>query len=185
VYLNDEPSGDFGFTGAGDWTVSAQPGAPEVEPQDESQQDPAGEDVSSGLLMSFLTDFRTAHYEEVRRQRMEELEKTRKGRAHRPVPRPQDDAEDYGQDAYPDTENAPQGEWQQAEWIPPSEWPPPATGNAPHAQPEGYPPADGAYPASEPGYPVAACKPEDPAGNKRFPLGLPSFKNLGQSPATA
>jgi hypothetical protein len=119
--------------------------------------------------MSFLTDFRTAEFEEVRRKRIEELQKSKKGRASRPVP-PPEEAEQDVEPSWDDT-------YEQTQWDGPD-----AHSEAPDPAPA---PPDSSYPASDADFQVAACQPEEPTGKKRFPLGLPSFKSFGQSPATA
>jgi hypothetical protein len=159
------------MTGAGGYEET--PYSPAVQPQSEPESQPvsepgsASEQVDAGLLMSFLTDFRTAEYEEVRRKRIEELEKSKKGRAHRPVPQP----EEVEQEVEPSWEDTSE----QAQWDPPQAHP-----EAPDPAPA---PPD--YPVNDADFQVAACQPEEPTGKKRFPLGLPSFKSFGQSPATA
>jgi hypothetical protein len=203
VYANNDFSGQAmsggGYYGENPYGAALQP-VPEVgsehelgaESQVESQAGSQaesqagaapGEHVDPGTLMSFLTDFRTAQYEEVRRQRMEALEKSRKGRGHRPVP-PIDPVESVEpvepvEEAGAEVEGPYEGGYEGAEFSPEPEWAPPTVEYPVEGQPQARDAEDNE------GFQVAACKPEEPAGKKRFRLGLPSFKNLGQSPATA
>jgi hypothetical protein len=172
VYANHQ-YGEGVMTGAGGYEEAPYGPAMQPQPDSESQPvsdvDPSSEQADAGLLMSFLTDFRTAEYEEVRRKRMEELEKSKKGRAHRPVPPPED--------AEHDVDPSPDDGYEQAQWGP--------TEVQPGAHDPASAPSDGSYPVDDPDFQVAACQPEEPSGRRRFPLGLPSLKGFGQSPATA
>ena len=118
--------------------------------------------------MSFLTDFRSAEYELIRMKRAAELERSRRKRTQ---PAALGDEEPSAQPDYPPTVS-PEGQI----WAPPTTlpedqvWAPPATDH---------------YPVSDSDVLVAASETEEPGGKRRLGLGLPSFRNLGQSPATA
>ena len=118
--------------------------------------------------MSFLTDFRSAEYELIRVKRAAELEQSRRKRTQ-PAAIPVDEEiapePDYAPTVAPEGQN----------------WAPPTT------LPEGQvwaPPVTDHYPVSDSDFLVAASEAEEP-GKRRLGLGLPSFRNLGQSPATA
>jgi hypothetical protein len=135
--------------------------------------EPASGNVDSGLLMSFLSDFRTAEYEQMRKQREEELAKTRK-RPPRPVPVDRD-PEDLGLDLvepaayvaddYPRGEDAGPAVVPQApiEETPIDQWAPPQWAADQCAEP----PAD-----------------PETAGRKPRRLFGWGSKNVQQSPAT-
>jgi hypothetical protein len=174
VHANHEYT-EYPMTGAGQFGGNPYGRALQPEPEPEAPEsapepEPESEPVDPGLLMSFLTDFRSAQYEEIRRKRMEELEKSKKGRSHRPAPQVEDE------DPYLETEAVPED--QAADWSAPViDYPPQAP--PPAHDLSGSAPGD-PYPVNDADFQVAACKPEEPAGKRRFPLGLPSFKGLGQ-----
>ena len=182
MYANNEYSEQV-MAGSGGYGRS--PFGPALEPQPEPESQPISQaepvtqpepgseagPADAGLLMSFLTDFRTAEYEEVRRKRMEELEKSKKGKAHRPVAQ----VEQVEQEVEPS--------WDDTYGQTRTEWDPPVA--PPETHDLGVTPPGTSYPVSDADFQVAACKPEEPTGKRRFPLGLPSLKGFGQSPATA
>lgn len=152
------------------------------------------EQLDTGLLMSFLSDFRSAEYEQIRKQREEELAKTRKRVPRRPV-LPEADEEtpegyyEAGETVYetPDAQSplAPHGH---EEWAPPppphheGQWAPP-----PPAQPEGQwapPPPPGPDQVSDADFLTAASQPQEPGRKLRLPFGIAGSKNVRQSPAT-
>jgi hypothetical protein len=179
VYANDDYYGQQSMTGSGGhgsspYGEAIRPeGEPESHPAPEpvSPAHPDSEPVDSGMLMSFLTDFRTAQHEEIRRERMEQLEKTRKGRAHRPLPRPEEPEDDSTYEETYSEECA-------------DTYGDPAGPQSPEEDPGAAGP-ETQYGISDADFQVAACQPQEPAPRKRFGLGLPGLRNLGQSPATA
>ena len=199
MYANDEPSS---------WKVVPVAGGPAAAPFADQEQPvhqleaeqaeqidlnpEVSEQLDTGLLMSFLTDFRSAEYEQIRKQREEELAKTRKRVPRRPVvPESEEEipegyyetgeAGEAGQAAY---EN-PQEQWAappppepEGQWAPPSppqvegHWAPPTA-----AQP-------GADQVSGGDFLTAASKPEEPGRRLRLPFGIAGSRNVRQSPAT-
>lgn len=152
------------------------------------------EQLDTGLLMSFLSDFRSAEYEQIRKQREEELAKTRKRVPRRPV-LPEADEEspegyyESGEPVYetPDAES-PLAPDAQEEWAPPpaaqpeGQWAPP-----PPPQPEGQwapPPPPGSDQVSDADFLTAASQAEEPGRKLRLPFGIAGSKNVRQSPAT-
>ncbi|HEX4863954.1 MAG TPA: hypothetical protein VFV02_07775 [Acidimicrobiales bacterium] len=180
MYANDEPSSwevvpVAGDPAAGSFADQEQPmhtaetEQPELNPEVAEQLDP-------GLLMSFLTDFRSAEYEQIRQQREEELAKTRKRVPRRPVlPEPEDELEagyvegDYVAAAEQDYESQrPEASVPpevSEQWAPPS--PPPAPDQV-----------------SDADFLTAASQPEEPSRRLRLPFGIAGSKNVRQSPAT-
>lgn len=96
MYSNNEPSTWEAIPAAGEpATVAfANDEEHELSPVDVSEpqlRSDVAEQLNSGLLMSFLTDFRSAEHEQIRKQREEELAKTRKRVPRKPVlPEPED-----------------------------------------------------------------------------------------------
>jgi len=151
--------------------------------------------------MSFLTDFRSAEYELIRMKRAAELEQSRrKSRTQPAVPVEEEPAPqpDYSGVNYAGAEGSALPE---AAWYPPpaspapersappeTAWYPPPATPAPGAPPPGQvsaAPAPNHYPVDGADFLTAASQAQDPGGKRRMRLGLPSFKDLRQSPATA
>jgi hypothetical protein len=154
------------------------------------------EQLDTGLLMSFLSDFRSAEYEQIRKQREEELAKTRKRGPRRPVV-PESDEETpegyYEADdpvyETPDAQSplAPHG---QEEWAPPPPPQPEGQWAPPPPQPGGQwapPPPPGPDQVNGADFLTAASQPVEPEGpgrKLRLPFGLAGSKSVRQSPAT-
>ena len=109
--------------------------------------------------MSFLTDFRSAEYELIRMKRAAELEQSRRKPRTPPA--------------------VPVGE----EPVPQPDYSPDYSGVS-YAGAEGSAPADH-HPVNDADFLNAASQAQDPGGKRRMRLGLPSFNDLRQSPATA
>lgn len=182
VYSSGQPFSRPGPAPGDDHTGPALADAPEFEPEFTPEAEPSAEQVSPGLLMSFLTDFRSAEYELIRMKRAAELEQSRrKTRTQPAVPVEQEPAPrpDYSGVNYAGTESSAPPE---AAWFPPPASPAPAA--PPEGQVSAAQPTDH-YPVSASDFLTAASEGQDPGGKRRMRLGIPSFKNLGQSPATA
>lgn len=167
----------------------------EAEQAEQTELNPeVTEQLDTGLLMSFLSDFRSAEYEQIRKQREEELAKTRKRVPRRPVLHEADEETPEGYyeagepvDDTPDGQSpvAPHG---QEEWAPPpppqpdGQWGPPSP-----QQPEGQwapPPPPGSDQISGADFLTAASQSEEPGRKLRLPFGIAGSKNVRQSPAT-
>jgi hypothetical protein len=182
MYAKDEPSSWERVPAAGDPATAAFATSEEhelttVEVPGPQLRPEVAEQLDSGILMSFLTDFRSAEYEQVRKQREEELAKTRKRAPRRPVvPEPEEvEPEAYYEEAYetPEPEAAYEPQPQQ-QWAPP-----------PAPQPDAYWPPSPAQDSGDTNggeflnAAYEASGQEDQRGRKlRFPFGV------RQSPAT-
>lgn len=143
--------------------------------------------LNSGLLMGFLSDFRSAEYEQIRKKREEESAKTRK--RPRPIPRPDleddngvvytetadyaDTADYAGAAGYSEPPQTPQSSevaWTTAPPEAEAQWTPQQV-----AAPSGVKADD---------FVSAACQPEPPGRKFRLPFGIATSKTIRESPAT-
>ncbi|HUE59667.1 MAG TPA: hypothetical protein VMO88_08815 [Acidimicrobiales bacterium] len=188
VYSSGQPFSRPGPAPGDDHTGPAPTDAPEfepeftAEPEFRAEVEPSAPQVSPGILMSFLTDFRSAEYELIRMKRAAELEQSRRKTRTQPAPQVQEEPvpqPDYSGVNYAGAEGS----------APPeAAWYPPPVSPAQAAPPEGQvsaAPATNHHPVSGSDFLSAASEGQDPGGKRRTRLGLPSFRNLGQSPATA
>ena len=184
MYANDERSSWEEVPVAGD--PAAGSFASQEQPVSQTDAEPlaldpeVGEQLEPGLLMSFLTDFRTAGYEQLRKQREEELAKTRKRVPRRaPLPEPEPDESAAGFEGYQGYEGA--EKYEAAPTGEPELWEP---SPAPEPQGQWTAPAPGADQVNEADFLTAASQAEQPGRRLRLPFGIAGSKNVRQSPAT-
>ena len=182
VYSSGQPFSRPG-PAPGDYPSGPAPtDAPEFEPEFTAEAESSAPQVSPGILMSFLTDFRSAEYELIRMKRAAELEQSRRKTRTQPAPPVQEEPApqpDYSGVNYAGAEGSAPPE---AAWYPPPVSPAPAAPQEGHVSAA---PATDHHPVSGSDFLSAASEGQDPGGKRRTRLGLPSFRNLGQSPATA